>query len=169
MRRFSSEDKQVLLRNIVTRKLKVSGLMIIQRPRKLTDLCIVSRAHIHRSCLTTGLCREFHGWVGPSGSQVPEWASGITVGRYEIRLGVMRGFTPGRVVDSQYEKTEWRSARSMGRRGAWRRLSRMHVGNPPWRECADDNVEYGNIPFAKKRLGLFAIFRFSLYLVFLPR
>lgn len=36
----------------------------------------------------------------------------------------------------------------MGRRGARRGLSRMHAGDPTWRECADDNVEHGNTPFA---------------------
>lgn len=137
------------------------------RERSLTDLCIVSRARVHRSCLTAGLCREFHGWVGPGGRQVPERASGITVGRHEIRLGVLRGIAARRVVDSRHEKTGSRSARPMGRRSAGRCLSRMHAGNPARRKRANDNVEHGNTPFAvaEKRDGTpFAIFQFPLQL-----
>lgn len=93
--------------------------------------------------------------MGPSGRQVPERASGITVGRHEVRLGVLRGVAARRAIDSRNEKTGRWSARPMGRRGARRRLSRMHAGNPPQRECADDNVEHGNRPFAvvEKRDG----------------
>lgn len=124
--------------------------------RALTDLYVVPRARVYRSYLTAGLRREFHGWMGPGGRQVPEWASGFTVGRHEIRLGVLRGVAAGRAVDSRHEKTGRWSTCSMGRRGARRRLSRMHAGNPPRRERADDNVKHGNAPFAvaEKRGGI---------------
>lgn len=52
-----------------------------------------------------GLRREFHGSVGPGGRQVPERASDITMGRHEIRLGVLRGVAARRAVDSRHEKT----------------------------------------------------------------
>lgn len=104
-----------------------------------------------RIILTTGLRRELYVRVGSDGRQIPERAPDLTVGRHEVRLGVVRGIVARRGVDGRSEKTAWQSARAMGRHGGRRRFSRVPAGDPPRRECTDDNAQHGNKPFTESQ------------------
>jgi len=99
------------------------------------------------SCLAPGLRRKLYVQLGPGRRSIPQRASDFTMGRHEIRLGIMRCAATWCDVDSWLEKTWWRSARSMGRRGARRRLSGMSAGDPPRRERPDHHAQYSNGSF----------------------
>lgn len=98
---------------------------------------------------SAGIRRELHVRVGPGGRKIPERAADLAVGRHEIRLGVLRGVAARRGFDGRSEKTGRQSASAMGRRGRRRRLSRVSAGDPPRRECTDDNAQHGNKLFAE--------------------